>query len=66
MPAGRIALLRKAMEDTLKDPQLIADAAKLNINFDYVSGEETQRIFASYGRVPRSVIKSALELIGPE
>jgi hypothetical protein len=54
------------MEDTLKDPQLIADAAKLNINFDYGSGEETQRIFASYGRVPRSVIKSALELIGPE
>jgi tripartite-type tricarboxylate transporter receptor subunit TctC len=66
LPADRIALLRKAMEDTLKDPQLIADAAKLNINFDYVSGEETQRIFASYGSVPQSVIKSALELIGPE
>lgn len=65
-PADRVALLRKAMEDTLKDPQLIADAAKLSIDYNYVTGEETQRIFAEYRSVSPQAIKTALDLIKPE
>jgi len=30
VPADRIAVLRKAFEDTLKDPQFLADAATRN------------------------------------
>jgi tripartite-type tricarboxylate transporter receptor subunit TctC len=57
LPADRIAALRQAFADTLKDPEFIADAKKLNLDLDPVFAPEltqlTDRLFAT----PPSVVK---------
>ena len=63
-PKARVAALRKAMLDTLRDPALVADAKRIRIEFNPVPGEETEKIFASYYRMPRPIIKKAMALIG--
>jgi len=58
-PKDRVAALRKAMLDTLKDPELIAEAKKLATEYDPVSGEETVQTFADfYGTAPELVEKA--------
>ena len=44
VPAPRIALLRKAFDDTMKDSAFIADAEKLQVELGPVSGEEIQKM----------------------
>jgi hypothetical protein len=51
------------MLDTMKDPELIADAAKIGMEFEPVSGEETARIFASYFTIPEAQIERGLALM---
>ena len=43
-PPERVAMLRKAFMDTLKDPAFLADAAKARLTIDPVSGEEMARL----------------------
>jgi tripartite-type tricarboxylate transporter receptor subunit TctC len=66
VPLDRISILRKAMIETSRDPQLIADAAKVSIEYNPVPGEETHDIFASYASIPAETIKAARDLIEPE
>lgn len=63
-PKDRVAALRKAMMDTLKDPALVADAKRIRIEFDPVPGDETASIFAGYYKTPAEVVKKAMALIG--
>jgi tripartite-type tricarboxylate transporter receptor subunit TctC len=50
-PADRVAALRTAFMATMKDPELVAEAKKMQVDADPVSGEELQkkveRIFAT-------------------
>ena len=41
-PKSRVQLLRRAFADTLKDPELLAEAKKASLDIQYVSGEETE------------------------
>jgi hypothetical protein len=41
-----LSFLRKAFQDTLKDPAFLADAEKSKLAVDPVSGEEVERIIA--------------------
>jgi hypothetical protein len=66
VPPDHIAILRKAMIETARDPQLIADAARVNIEYNPVPGEEAHDIFASYGSIPAEAIKAARDLIEAE
>lgn len=63
-PKARVAALRKAMLDTLSDPALVADAKRIRISFNPISGEEVGKIFASYYEMPQPLIKKAMALIG--
>jgi tripartite-type tricarboxylate transporter receptor subunit TctC len=65
-PADRVAALRKALMDTMKDPAMIADGEKLQIHFDPVSGEETQQIFADFYNTPPALIEKARAFTQPE
>ena len=50
VPADRLAALRKAFSDTMRDPAFIAEAARQKIEIEEVSGEEVAAIVArSYG-----------------
>jgi tripartite-type tricarboxylate transporter receptor subunit TctC len=65
-PQDRVAALRKAMLDTLKDPELIADAKKLKIEFDPVPGEEAKAMFTEFYKTPPNLVKQAAEMTKPE
>jgi tripartite-type tricarboxylate transporter receptor subunit TctC len=58
-PPERVAALRKAFSATMKDPALIADAAKANIELEEVSGEKIQMILDRAYAMPPEVIKEA-------
>jgi tripartite-type tricarboxylate transporter receptor subunit TctC len=44
VPAERVAALRKAFDDTMKDPDFLAEAEKLNMEITPVSGERIQSL----------------------
>jgi tripartite-type tricarboxylate transporter receptor subunit TctC len=63
LPKARVEALRTAMLDTMKDPAFIADAAKLGIDLEPVSGEETAAVFSSYFKMSDADIKRGLALM---
>ena len=46
-PKDRVHVLRKAFQETLKDPAFITDANKAKLTIDPVSGEELERMVAA-------------------
>jgi len=65
-PADRVAALRKALMDTMKDPALIADGKKIDVTFDPVSGEDAARMFADWYKTPPELVKKAREYTQPD
>jgi hypothetical protein len=65
VPADRVALLRKAFDVTMKDSEFLAEAAKLRIDVDPLSGLEMQTLIARIAAFPPAVIERALELSRP-
>jgi len=64
-PAELVAILRKAFDDTMADPQFVADAAKTGIDVSPLKGAELQeRVQKLYG-APKSIIERAKEAIKP-
>lgn len=63
-PSDRVAALRKAFLATLKDPALIADAAKRKIEFNPLSASEAVALFAKFEATPKPLIRKAAALIG--
>jgi tripartite-type tricarboxylate transporter receptor subunit TctC len=56
VPASRLATLRKAFEDTLKDPDLLADAAKRNLEIQLTTGEDLEKFLKHVYATPASVV----------
>ena len=42
-PKDRVQILRKAFQETLRDPALLADAEKAKLEIDPITGEEIER-----------------------
>tara|TARA_R110000787_G_scaffold66600_2_gene149485 strand:+ start:368 stop:1390 length:1023 start_codon:yes stop_codon:yes gene_type:complete len=61
-PKDRVAALRKAFTDTMADPALKADAKKMNIAFDPMSGAEVNRWFAEIYSKPRAIVEKTYTL----
>lgn len=59
VPAARVAALRAAFDRALKDPALLEEARKGNVEIDPVSGTELQRIVADVLKAPPAVIARA-------
>jgi tripartite-type tricarboxylate transporter receptor subunit TctC len=66
VPAERIAQLRKAFDDTMKDPEFLADAKKLEIEIDPITGEEMAKVVARLVTFDKAAIARAVELTKPE
>lgn len=62
VPKERIAILRRAFDATVKDPAFLADAEKIQIEVDPVSGETMQQVVARIATFDRSVIDRAIAL----
>ena len=61
VPADRVAMLRKAFTDVLKDKEFLVDAEKLRLTIDPVSGEEVQALVAKVFAAPERIVQRAKE-----
>jgi len=57
VPAERVALLRKAFDDTMKDPELLGEIEKARLDFVPGTGEQLQKIIAQTAAVRPEVIQ---------
>jgi tripartite-type tricarboxylate transporter receptor subunit TctC len=55
VPAERVAALRRAFEDMMKDPEFIAEAKRENLEFQPLSGERLQEIIFGLLNAPADV-----------
>jgi len=68
VPAERIALLRAAFLDTLRDADLLADAAKIQAEIEPMSGEQLTQIIHAVVGAPAGIVdkaRAAVELKDP-
>jgi tripartite-type tricarboxylate transporter receptor subunit TctC len=63
VPAERVETLRRAFDATMKDPQLLAEAAKLNMDLSPATGEEAQRYSDLIANAPERVLTRARAII---
>jgi tripartite-type tricarboxylate transporter receptor subunit TctC len=56
VPAARVAALRHAFDETMRDPAFVADAAKLQLDVDPMSGEQVQALVGDLARTPSEVM----------
>jgi len=66
VPADRVTALRRAFDATMKDPDLLAEAGKANIDISPLSGEEVQEIVASVLDTPAPVIERTKMILANE
>ncbi len=59
VPIERLAILRKAFQDTLRDPEFLAEAKKANLDIDPATHEQVQQLLAQFAAYPKSVIEKA-------
>ena len=63
VPDDRVALLRHAFEATLKDPEFLSDAKKLQMEIDPLTGEEVERLLRTAYGAPQAIIARAAPLV---
>jgi tripartite-type tricarboxylate transporter receptor subunit TctC len=56
-PKDRVAALRKAMLDSIKDPALLAETQKMGLVMAPISGEQTTKMFQEFIATPPELIK---------
>lgn len=59
VPAGRLAIMRKAFNDTMKDPGFLAQAEKERLPVHPLTGQEATRIAAEIKTVSPSIVTKA-------
>ena len=63
VPADRVAALRKAFDDTLKDPAFVADAEKMKLELDPRSGEDLQQLVDKFFATRPDLVARAREVV---
>jgi tripartite-type tricarboxylate transporter receptor subunit TctC len=64
LPKDRLAALRKAFLETMKDKDFLADAKKMNLDVDIATPEQVQQLLAQFADYPKAVIDKAKAAIG--
>jgi tripartite-type tricarboxylate transporter receptor subunit TctC len=63
VPAERVAAMREAFKATMSDPEFLADAAKLSLPIDPISGEELTALVKRLMATPDAVAQRARDAI---
>ena len=63
VPADRLQILRRAFMETWRDPDLLEDAANMNLDVGPTSGEEVQSLLQKIYASPPALLQSAKEAI---
>jgi tripartite-type tricarboxylate transporter receptor subunit TctC len=64
VPAARVEALRRAFDATMKEPVFLADAGRLQLEIDPMTGEDVQALVAQLARTPPEIVarvRAALE-----
>lgn len=64
-PKARVQLLRKAFADTLKDPELLAEAKKANLEIEPVSGEEIDGVVQGLFKIEPAFVAKMKQVLVP-
>jgi tripartite-type tricarboxylate transporter receptor subunit TctC len=64
LPADRIRLLRDAFSKTLRDPDLLAEAKKKNLEVDPMSGEDLEALAKEVLSADKELIDRMEKLLG--
>jgi Uncharacterized protein conserved in bacteria len=64
VPPQVIAILRKAFDDTMADPDFKADAAKRKLDLDPTSGADIQAVVEDIYKTPLAVIERIKPFLG--
>jgi len=62
-PKDRVQLLRKAFVETMKDPEFLADAKKLRLDTDPLTGEEIEKIVAQLFKMDAALVNQLKEIL---
>ena len=65
VPEDRVAALRRAFDATMKDPAFIAEAAKLQLEIEPMTGAEIHKMLAEAFATPKDIVAEAGELLKP-
>jgi tripartite-type tricarboxylate transporter receptor subunit TctC len=66
IPAERVAIMRKAFMDTMNDKDFLAEADKINLEINAVSGEDLQKLVADAYKTPPDIVKKTGDMLkGP-
>ena len=63
LPADRAATLRAAFDSTMKDPEFLAEAKKLNLDVNPLSGTTIASLLTELYAMPKSVIEKAAQAV---
>jgi tripartite-type tricarboxylate transporter receptor subunit TctC len=64
-PADRVAALRQAFEETLRDPDFVAEAEKTKLEIDPISGQAIARLLQKAYAAPQRIVQRAAALVEP-
>jgi tripartite-type tricarboxylate transporter receptor subunit TctC len=64
VPADRVAILRKALSDTLADPEFIATATKRGLEVRPLGGVEMQALVLGIYSAPQPLVRRVKEIMG--
>jgi len=63
VPKERVETMRKAFAETLQDPALLAEAARIKMDLTYRSPDHLERLVASLYETPPAVIETVKKLV---
>jgi tripartite-type tricarboxylate transporter receptor subunit TctC len=65
VPADRVGALRTAFEETLRDPAFVAEAQKMQLEIEPMTGEEIAAMLAKAYAAPKPIVQRAAALVEP-
>jgi len=66
VPAARVAALRKAFMEAMRDPELLAEAQRMGIDIDPISGSDLQALTAKIYATPAAIVEQTRQAIIPK
>jgi tripartite-type tricarboxylate transporter receptor subunit TctC len=63
-PKENVAIIRSAFDNTMKDPQFLAEAAKRNMEVDPLSGAEMEALIKEAYATPKATVDKAAAFVG--
>ncbi len=66
VPAERVAALRQAFDETMKDPSFLADAWRQGLDIDPFSGAQMTQLIEEIERAPKEIVDRVSAIIMPD